>query len=518
MNVKFLDLKKNYLSIKNEIDDEFNNLFIHCDFIQGSKVKIFENNFSNYIGVNHFIGCANGTDALEIAIKSLEINGNDDEIIIQGNTYIATCLGAVNNNIKVVLCDIEPNTHMIDINMLKNKISKKTRAIIVVHLYGLVPDMEQISNICKENNLFLIEDCAQAHGAKWNGQNVGTFGDLSCFSFYPGKNLGAYGDAGGIGTNSDELNEKMRKIGNLGCKVKYHHELIGRNSRLDTIQAGVLDVKLKHLEEWNKARRKNAKCYDLHLADIEHLQVPMLNEKCLPVYHLYVIKTKFRDELKAYLEKNNIQCLIHYPISIIETEAMKNCDFSDVDNCIKNSNEILSLPMYPELTETEIIYVCDNIKNFFLTNNLIKFKNIITKNKPGILHCINNVNFNMKRLFTIDKFDELNEFMIDYFDLKKQDVPINTRGYHMNSNFNEMLIVLNGKISLKLIDLNMTEKITELGKNEIHFIPKLNWMEFTILDSNTVIIVLADEILSKSESIHDFEVFKNYSTQITYNS
>lgn len=322
--------------------------------------------------------------------------------------------------------------------------------------------------------------------------------------------MGAYGDGGGIGTNSDELNEKIRKIDNLGCKVKYHHELIGRNSRLDTIQAGVLNVKLKYLEEWNESRRKNAKCYDLHLSDIEHLQVSIINEKCLPIYHLYVIKTKFRDELKAYLEKNNIQCLIHYPISIIETEAMKNCDFCDVDNYIQNSNEILFLPMYPELTETEIIHVCDNIKNFFLTNNLISFKNIKTENKLGILHCINNMNFNIKRLFTIDKFDELNEFMNDYFDLKNNNISLNTRGSHMNTNFNEILIVLNGKISLKLIDLHMNEKITELGKNEIHFIPKLNWTEFKILDNSTVIIVFVDEILYKSVSIHDFEIFKNY--------
>jgi dTDP-4-amino-4,6-dideoxygalactose transaminase len=213
MDIKFLDLKKNYLSIKDEMEKEYNDLFDNCDFIHGNKVKIFENNFADYLNIKYFIGCANGTDALEIAVKSLELD-KDDEIIVQGNTYIATCFGVINNNIKLVLCDIDQDTHMINIDSLKQKITQKTKAIIVVHLYGMMPNMDDIVKICFTNNIILIEDCAQAHGATWNNKKAGSFGKISCFSFYPGKNLGAYGDGGGIGTNDDLLNEKIRKISN----------------------------------------------------------------------------------------------------------------------------------------------------------------------------------------------------------------------------------------------------------------------------------------------------------------
>jgi dTDP-4-amino-4,6-dideoxygalactose transaminase len=495
MNIQFLDLKKNYLSIKNEIDAEYNNLFNNCDFIHGEKVKIFEENFAKYLNINHFIGCANGTDALEIAIKSLNLNDND-EIIVQGNTYIATCLGVLNNNLKLVLCDIEPSTHMIDLNKLKQKITNNTKVLIIVHLYGLMPNMNEVMNICKENKLYLIEDCAQAHGASWNEQKAGTFGDLSCFSFYPGKNLGAFGDGGGIATDNDELNEKIRKIANLGCKIKYHHELIGRNSRLDTIQASFLNIKLKYLDKWNEARRKNAEIYNINLSDIDNIETPNVIDLCKPVYHLYVIKTNYRDELKKYLENKNITCLIHYPISIAETEAMSLYNYTDVDECINNSKKILSLPMYPELEENEILYVCNNIKKFFLENNLLSLKSIKT-NKPGILNCVNNIEFNLKRFFYIDN-------LLDYSINKK-------RGFHANLNFNEIFFVIQGKVSIKLIDKNLNETINIINKNNIFYIPKIKWIEYEILVENTIIMVFVDEILSKSKSIFNIEEFINYS-------
>jgi len=494
MMINFLDLKKNYLSIKEDIDNEFTELFNKCDFIHGEKVKIFEKNFSEYLGIKHFIGCANGTDALEIAINSLDLN-NDDEIIVQGNTYIATCLGVVNNNIKLVLCDVELDSHMIDITKLKNKINSKTKVIIVVHLYGLMPNMDEITSICKENNIILIEDCAQAHGALWNNKKAGTFGNLSCFSFYPGKNLEAYGDGGGIATNDDILNEKIRKISNLGCKIKYHHELIGRNSRLDTLQAGFLNVKLKHLDKWNELRRKNAELYRINLSDLEHIRLPIIEPNCTPVFHLYVIKTDYRDELKKYLEDKGIPCLIHYPISIAETDAFKEHNFTDIDVCLDNSKKILSLPMYPELEENEILYICDNIKNFFLENNLFSFNSIKTINKPGILNCINNFNFNLKRFFYFDNFNN---------DLEKK------RGLHVNINFNEVFLVIKGKVEIKLIDKNLNETISLLQKNDIKYIPKMHWLEFKILEIDTVILVLVDEILSKSKSIYNYEEFINF--------
>jgi dTDP-4-amino-4,6-dideoxygalactose transaminase len=498
MNINFLDLKKNYLSIKPEIDAEYNNLFENCDFIHGNKVKIFEKNFADYIGIKHIIGCANGTDALEIAIKSFDLS-NDDEVIVQGNTYIASCLGVLNNNIKLVLCDIDPNTHMIDINHLESLITSKTKAIIVVHLFGLMPDMDKITTLCKNKNLFLIEDCAQAHGAKWGDKKAGTFGDICCFSFYPGKNLGAYGDGGAVGTNSDELNEKIRKMANLGCKIKYHHELIGRNSRLDTLQAGFLNVKLKYLEDWNSMRRENANEYNLHLCDIEQITLPKVNDNCLPVFHLYVIKTDYRDELKDYLAKNNITCLIHYPICIPETEAMIPYSFTGLDNCIDNSKKILSLPMYPELTKQEIHYVCKTIRDFFFKKNLISLKNIKTLDKPGVLHFLNNVNFDVKRLF-----------YIDYCDTGDSSGFINKRGLHANINFDEMMVVIYGEVKLLLTDVhgNTTERIYK--KDEIAILPRMYWIEFSTSDKDTTILFFANEILSKSISIHDYDQFINY--------
>jgi hypothetical protein len=385
---------------------------------------------------------------------------------------------------------------MIDLNKLKQKITNNTKVLIIVHLYGLMPNMNEVMNICKENKLYLIEDCAQAHGASWNEQKAGTFGDLSCFSFYPGKNLGAFGDGGGIATDNDELNEKIRKIANLGCKIKYHHELIGRNSRLDTIQASFLNIKLKYLDKWNEARRKNAEIYNINLSDIDNIETPNVIDLCKPVYHLYVIKTNYRDELKKYLENKNITCLIHYPISIAETEAMSLYNYTDVDECINNSKKILSLPMYPELEENEILYVCNNIKKFFLENNLLSLKSIKT-NKPGILNCVNNIEFNLKRFFYIDN-------LLDYSINKK-------RGFHANLNFNEIFFVIQGKVSIKLIDKNLNETINIINKNNIFYIPKIKWIEYEILVENTIIMVFVDEILSKSKSIFNIEEFINYS-------
>ena len=511
MKINFLDLKKNYSSIENEIDIELKNLFKNCDFILGEKVKQFENNFANYLDIKYFIGCGNGTDALEIAINCLDLN-KDDEVIVQGNTYIASCLGVLNNNIKLVLCDIDHQTNMIDLDKLKFKITNKTKALIVVHLYGLVPNMDNILNICNENNLYLIEDCAQAHGALWKNKKVGSFGDISCFSFYPGKNLGAFGDGGGIGTNNNIFNERIRKIANLGCKVKYQHELIGRNSRLDTIQACILNIKLKYLDECNIKRRNNAELYKKYLFDIKNIELPKYDSDCTPVFHLYVIKTDYRDELKKYLEDKNITCLIHYPISISETDALAEFKFKDVDNCIKNSKKILSLPMYPELTEDEIIYVCNNINNFFMEKNLLLLENVKTLNKPGILHYINNFNFDLKRLFYVDSFNDIKINYRKNFYENGQEYKIenNKRGFHANINFDELVFILNGEINIKLIDknLNITEK--KLFKNDIYLIPRMKWLEYEILTEKTIMLVLVNETLYNSKGIFNFEEFKNF--------
>jgi dTDP-4-amino-4,6-dideoxygalactose transaminase len=491
MEIKFVDLKKNFENIKNEVLENVNDLFNKCDFISGGSVKKFEENFAKYLGVKHFIGCANGTDALEIAVKMLDLE-KDDEIIVQGNTYIATCLGVLNNNIKLVLCDIDENTYQISAEKLESKITDKTKAIIIVHLYGLMPDMDKIMDLVKKHDLYLIEDCAQAHGAKWKGQMAGTFGHISCFSFYPGKNLGAYGDGGGIATNDDLLNERIRLTCNLGCKIKYHHELIGRNSRLDTLQASFLNTKLKYLDDWNNMRRSNAELYCKLLKDVGDIELPKIYESCEPVYHLFVIKTKYRDQLQKHLKDNKIDALIHYPISICETEAMEkyNFDKNELSNCIHNSHEILSLPMYPELEICEIKYICDKINDFFLTNNLLNIKSIKTCNKSGILNCINNIQFDTKRLFYIKNMEEKCK-----------------RGLHVNLNFDEVLVVVKGKIQLKLINKELVEKCVELNEDDIYYIPRLHWLEFDILEKNTIILCLTNKIKEESISEHDFEKF-----------
>lgn len=506
-NVNFLDLKKNYFSIKDEIHAEVDDLFVNCDFIHGNKVGIFENNFAKYLGINHFIGCANGTDAIEIAIKSLELE-DDSEIIVQGNTYLATCTSVISNDNKLVLCDVVPDTFMINVDDLKCKITAKTKILIVVHLYGFMPDMDQIVQLCDENNIILIEDCAQAHGAIWNGKKAGSFGKISCFSFYPGKNLGAYGDGGGIGTNSFELNEKIRKICNLGCKIKYQHELIGRNSRLDTIQAGFLNVKLKHLDNWNEQRRKNAQIYIENLSDIDHIKLPQTVDGCVPVYHLFVIKTEYRDELKKYLELKNVACMIHYPICVSETEAMQKYNLTHNINCSILSKQILSLPMYPEMEEREILYVCSCIKQFFIEKNLVKIKNIETNGKPGILHCINNLSFDCKRFLYFDGFEKLNNFTTEYLDVPKY--PFTKRGSHANVNFDEFIVVINGSINIKLIGIDSSVETKIIGKNETYFVPRMKWLEFEILSDDTIIVAMANEILSKSVSVHNFDDFIKY--------
>lgn len=491
MNVKFLDLKKNYDSISEEVNENIQQVLNKCNYIHGTEVTEFENNFANYIGTKHCIGVANGTDALEIAVQSLDLSP-DDEIIVQGNTYIASCLGVVNNNHKLVVCDCDKDTHMIDINDLKNKITSKTRAIIVVHLFGIVPDMDEIIKICNDNNITLIEDCAQSHGAKWNNKTTGSIGKLSCFSFYPGKNLGAYGDGGAICTSDDILNEKIRKLANLGCKVKYYHELIGKNSRLDTIQATILNTKLKYLEENNEKRRKNAELYRKYLSSLDKIELPIVNEKCIPVYHLYVIKTKYRNELKDYLLENGIECGIHYPISITEVEAFKNLNLEKTNNAIYNSKEILSLPMYPELSEEQIIYVSSKIKDFFDSKQIIRFNSVETSGKPGSLHYINSINFDTKRIFYIDSFQTNG-----------------IRGNHSNNNFNELFMVLLGSVEISLTSKYGNKDIIQLEKGQTYLIPKNNWIEYIINNTNTIICVLADKSLEQSVSEFNYDTFLN---------
>jgi dTDP-4-amino-4,6-dideoxygalactose transaminase len=365
MKVKFLDLNKQYLSIKNEMNEKLLNEIQNAQFINGQTKSIFEENFSKYIGTKYCLGVANGTDALEIAIKALNLP-EESEVIIQANTFIATCLGASYNKLKIIFADVDYNSMMLDLDDVENKITNNTKLIIVVHLYGQSCNMERLTNICKKNNLYLLEDCAQSHGALYDGKKLGTFGDISTFSFYPGKNLGAYGDGGAICTNNCDYYTFMKKYSNLGSIIKYNHEFIGRNSRLDTIQSSILDVKLKYLDIWNQKRREKAELYKKLLSDCKEITINQVENLCIPVYHLFIIKVKNnREKLMDFLKEKGIDTIIHYPIPCHKTQAYKEYNNLTIKNTDLLSGEILSLPIYAELKDEEIEYICQNIINFF---------------------------------------------------------------------------------------------------------------------------------------------------------
>jgi dTDP-4-amino-4,6-dideoxygalactose transaminase len=365
--IPLVDLKKQYSNIKNEIDNTIADVISNTAFIGGTHLESFEKSFSLFCNVKHCIGVGNGTDALLIAIKSLNI-GQNDEVITVSNSFIATSESITMAGAKVVFTDIDPGTYNIDVNQIESKITKKTKAIIPVHLYGQPADMEPILEISKKHNLKVIEDCAQAHGATYKGKKIGSFGDISCFSFYPGKNLGAYGDAGAILTNDDELAVKIRKIANHGRIDKYNHEIEGFNSRLDGLQAAILNVKLRYLADWSQKRYNNAKLYNKYLKNTEVI-LPHEPDYVKSVYHLYVIRVKkeIRKKLQDHLNSNGIATGIHYPIALPMLKAYEYLRHtpSDFPQAVKASEEILSLPMFPELEESEIKFISDKIIEFF---------------------------------------------------------------------------------------------------------------------------------------------------------
>ena len=365
MKIPFVDLKTQYLSIKDEIDNTISDVIENTAFIGGKNVADFEQNFAKKYGIKHCISVANGTDAIYIALKMLGI-GTGDEVITVANSWISTSETISQTGAKPVFIDVD-NFFTIDVNKIEEKINSKTKAIIPVHLYGQPAEIEKIKQICNKHNLFLIEDCAQAHFAEYNNQLVGTFGDVATFSFYPGKNLGAYGDAGAIITNNDELAEKMRMFARHGALKKHLHKIEGINSRLDGLQAAILNVKLPHIQEWNKKRLQNARYYNELLKNITQIEIPKIKKNVKHIFHLYVIKTKKRTELQEFLNKNGVQTAIHYPVPLPFMKAYKYLNYLEKDFPIvaENKDKILSLPMFPELKKTEIEYVVDLIKQFF---------------------------------------------------------------------------------------------------------------------------------------------------------
>lgn len=362
MKVPFVDLKKQYLSIKDEIDTTVQKVIEEASFVGGKYLKSFEKNFADHIGTKHCIGVGNGTDALFIALKSLGI-GKGDEVITVANSFIATSEAITMAGAKVVFVDCDKETYNIDIEKLEKAITNKTKAVIPVHLYGQPADMDNILEIAKRYNLYVIEDAAQAHGAKYKQKNVGTLADCACFSFYPGKNLGAYGDAGAIVTGNDELAQEVRMLANHGRKGKYDHEFEGVNSRLDGLQAAILDVKLKHLEKWTQRRRAVAKKYDDGLKDTVITPVALPDRR--HVYHLYVVRVQNRGKVIEALSERNISVGIHYPIPLPFLKAYSYLGYKPVDFPVADSlkDEILSLPMYGDMEDAQVEYVIDQLRD-----------------------------------------------------------------------------------------------------------------------------------------------------------
>lgn len=366
--IQFVDLQRQYQRYRQEIDEAIASVIEQADFVSGQAVKDFAENFARFCEVGYCVPCANGTDALEIGMKALGI-GAGDEVIVPANSFIASAEAVNNIGSEVVFCDVHPDSYNIDPQKIADKITPKTKAIMAVHLYGRVADMEPISLLAKKHGLFLVEDASQAHGALYRGKKAGNFGDFAVFSFYPGKNLGAYGDGGALVTNDENLYLHCKKLANHGRIAKYDHELIGRNSRLDTLQASILNTKLPHLSAWNVRRYEIAQRYHRLLADIPDIVPPKDFEGEQSVYHLYVIRvpaTK-RSSLQEHLKAQGIQTGVHYPISLPKLAAYAYLGHLDSDFPIANSfmNEILSLPIFPEMTDDEVGYVAQNVRNFF---------------------------------------------------------------------------------------------------------------------------------------------------------
>ena len=367
MKIPFVDLKSQYLALKNEIDSAVHGVLDAGDFIQGRACQEFESIFARFLGAAHCVAVANGTDAIYIGLRSMGI-GAGDGVITAANSFIASSEAVTQTGARVDFVDCDPKTRLMDLDALEAKLAhpgtQKYKALIPVHLYGRALDMDRLMSIAKRFDLKVLEDCAQAHGARWNGRCVGTFGNLSTFSFYPGKNLGAYGDGGALVTNDPELAKKVRMCANHGRIAKYDHEFEGVNSRLDTLQAAVLNQKLPHLAAWNAKRYANAKLYQKHLSKFLSIVLPEIPAEGGHVFHLYVIESPRRDELLKHLNECGVSAGVHYPIALPNLKAYSYLGYkpSDFPVASRLQSEILSLPIFPELTEKQIQYVAEALE------------------------------------------------------------------------------------------------------------------------------------------------------------
>lgn len=360
MKINPNQLDRGYKKFKNEYDDAVLRVLESGWYILGNEVNKFESNFKRFINSNYCVGLNSGLDALILAFRALGIS-NGDEVIVPANTYIASVLGITENGATPIF--VEPDEYYnIDVKRVESAITENTKAILVVHLYGQAANMKKIQNLAKKHNLFLVEDCAQSHGAKFDDLATGTWGDIGCFSFYPTKNLGAFGDAGCIVTNNSEIYEKICMLRNYGSKVKYQNEILGVNSRLDEIQAAILNVKLRHYDKLKIERIALAEKY-LNLIKNPKIGLPRIREKAEAIWHLFVVKVENRDEFQEYLNFHGIGTQIHYPIpphlsKAYEYLGYKKGDFPITENY---ADTLISLPLYDGMTDEEIMYVINTI-------------------------------------------------------------------------------------------------------------------------------------------------------------
>lgn len=365
MSVPFVDLQAQYSSIEAEVNAAIKGVLERSDFILGRELDLFEREFADYVGTGYAIGVDSGMSALTLILKGLGI-GPGDEVITSANTFIATALTISAVGATPVLVDVDPETLTLDLDCLERSITSRTRAIMPVHLFGHPEDMDPIMEIANRHGLQVIEDACQSHGATYKGRMTGTFGVAAAYSFYPAKNLGAYGDGGMIVTSDAELAESIQLLRNYGQTAKYHHAIQGYNNRLDTLQAAVLRVKLRYLDEWNAARRRHADRYD-RLLNGSGLTVPPRMPEVEPVWHLYAVRTDYRDELRTFLQERGVSSGIHYPIPIHLQPAYQELGHEQGDFPVAELDALrmLSLPMYAELSDEQINYVADCIHEFF---------------------------------------------------------------------------------------------------------------------------------------------------------
>ncbi len=368
--IKMVDLHGQYLQIKQEVDAAIQNVLDATDFIQGRAVKGFESKLSSYLGGAQVVSCGNGTDALQIAMMALDFKPGD-EVILPAHTYVAVAEVIALLKLVPIFADVDSNSFTLDVRKVEELITKRTVAIVPVHLYGQCADMNPILMLAKKFNLYVIEDAAQALGADYflsNGQKrkAGTLGVVGTTSFFPSKNLGAFGDGGAIFTSDPELAEKIRMIANHGQRKKYHHDLVGVNSRLDTIQAAILNVKLSKLDQYSQKRLAVADFYDSDLKGLSFIKIPHRVAYSSHIFHQYTIVTRGinRDELKAYLEKRDIPTMIYYPVPLHLQNAYRRVDSGSFEVTEKLSETVLSLPIHTEMDEDQLSYICESIKSF----------------------------------------------------------------------------------------------------------------------------------------------------------